>query len=49
MLLWKHPYRIGSDDGLLPVRRQAITCTSDEFLWNGPLGTNWSEICTHEN
>ena len=36
--------RIGSDNGLSPVRRQAITSTSPDLLSIGPLGTNFSEI-----
>ena len=32
---------IGSDNGLSPVRRQAI---NDGILLNGPLGTNFDEI-----
>ena len=35
---------IGSDNGLLPERRQAIIWTSAEILLIGPLGTNFSEI-----
>ena len=35
---------IGSDNGLLPGRRQAIIWTNAELLLNGPLGTNFSEI-----
>ena len=35
---------IGSDDGLLPCRRQAIVWTNDEILLIGPLGANFSEI-----
>ena len=35
---------IGSDNGLSPVRRQAITWTSAGILWIGPLGTNFGEI-----
>ena len=35
---------IGSDNGLLPGRRQAIIWTSDGILLIGPLGTNFSEI-----
>ena len=33
-----------SDDGLLPIRRQAIILTSAGLLSIGPLGTNFSEI-----
>ena len=35
---------IGSDNGLLPVRRQAIIWTNAGILLIGPLGTNFSEI-----
>ena len=35
---------IGSDNGLLPGRRQAIIRTSVGILLTGPLGTNFSEI-----
>ena len=35
---------IGSDNGLSPSRRQAITLTNDGILLIGPLGTNFSEI-----
>ena len=35
---------IGSDNGLSPGRRQAITWTNVEILLIGPLGTNFSEI-----
>ena len=35
---------IGSDNGLSPGRRQAITWTSAGILLIGPLGTNFSEI-----
>ena len=35
---------IGSDNGLLPVRHQAIVWTNAEKLWIGPLGTIFSEI-----
>ena len=35
---------IGSDNGLLPDRRQAIIWTNDGILLIGPLGTNFSEI-----
>ena len=35
---------IGSGNGLLPVRHQAITWTSTELLSTGHLGTNFSEI-----
>ena len=35
---------IGSDNGLSPIRRQAIICTN-AGLWSiGPLGTKFSEI-----
>ena len=35
---------IGSDNGLLPARRQAIIVTNDGILLIEPLGTNSSEI-----
>ena len=35
---------IGSGNGLLPVRRQAITWTNAGLLSIGPLETNFSEI-----
>ena len=35
---------IGSDNGLLPGRRQAIIWTSAGILLIGPVGTNFSEI-----
>ena len=35
---------IGSDNGLLPGRRQAIIWTNAGMLFIGPLGTNFSEI-----
>ena len=35
---------IGSDNGLLPDRRQAITRTNAGILFIRPLGTNFSEI-----
>ena len=35
---------IGSDNGLSPDRRQAITWTNAGILLIGPLGTNFSEI-----
>ena len=35
---------IGSDNGLTPVRRQAITWTNVGILLIGPLGTNFSEM-----
>ena len=35
---------IGSDNGLSPVRRQAIIWTNAEILLIGPLGTNFSQI-----
>ena len=34
----------GSDNGLAPVRRQAIIGTNAGILLIGPLGTNFSEI-----
>ena len=38
--------RICSDDGLSPIRRQAIIWTNAGLLSIGPLGTNFSEILT---
>ena len=35
---------IGSDNGLSPGRRQAITWTNVGILLIGPLGTNFSEV-----
>ena len=35
---------IGSDNGLLPGRHQAIIWTNAGILFIGPLGTNFSEI-----
>ena len=35
---------IGSDNGLLPDRRQAIIWTNAGLLLIGPLGTSFSEI-----
>ena len=35
---------IGSDNGLSPVRHQAITWTNAHMSSIGPLGTNLSEI-----
>ena len=35
---------IGSDNGLLPDRRQAIVSNNAGFLLIGPLGTNFIEI-----
>ena len=35
---------IGSDNGLSPARRQAITWTNAGISLTGPLGTNFSEI-----
>ena len=35
---------IGSDNGLLPDRHQAIIWTNAEILLIGPMGTNFSEI-----
>ena len=35
---------IGSNNGLLPGRRQAIICTNAGILLIGPSGTNFSEI-----
>ena len=34
---------IGSDNGLSPIRRQAIIWTNAGILLIGPLGTNFSE------
>ena len=34
----------GSDNGLSPIRRQAIIWISASILFIGPLGTNFSEI-----
>ena len=36
--------RIGSDNGLAPIRRQAIISTNAGLLSIGPFGTNFSEI-----
>ena len=38
------PNIIGSNKGLSPGRRQAITWTNDGILLIRPLGTNFSEI-----
>ena len=35
---------IGSDNGLLPERHQAIIWTNDGILLIGTMGTNFSEI-----
>ena len=35
---------IGSDNGLLPIKRQAIILTNATLLPVGPLGTNFCEI-----
>ena len=35
---------IGSDNGLLPGRRQAIIWTNAGILLIGPVGTNFKEI-----
>ena len=35
---------IGSDNGLLPDRRQAIIWSNDGILLTGPWGTNFNEI-----
>ena len=42
---------IGSDNGLSPDRRQAITCTYTNagILLIGPLGTNYSQILIKSN
>ena len=40
---------IGSDNGLSPIRRQAIIWTSSGLLSIGHFGTNFSEILIHEN
>ena len=37
---------IGSDNGLSPVRHQAIIWPNAGILLNGPLGTNFSETLT---
>ena len=37
---------IGSDNGLLPGRRQAIIWTNVGILLIGPLGTNFREMLT---
>ena len=34
----------GSDNGLSPIRRQAIIWTNAELLSIGPIGTNFNEI-----
>ena len=36
--------RIGSDNGLSPIRHQAIMYTNAGLLLSGPFGTNFSEI-----
>ena len=47
---WCHIYAsvnrisIGSDNGFLPIRRQAIIQTNTGLVSIGPLGTNFSEI-----
>ena len=38
------PTVIGSDNGLLPSRRQTIIWTNAGILLIGPLGTNFGEI-----
>ena len=35
---------LGSDDGFLPVQRQAIIWKKDGLLLIGPLGTKFSKI-----
>ena len=35
---------IGSDNGLAPGRRQAITWANVGIFWIGPLGTNFSDM-----
>ena len=40
---------IGSDNGLSPERRQAITGTNDGLLSIGPLGTNYGDTSKHNN
>ena len=40
---------IGSDNGLSPIRRQAILWTNSGLLWIGPLGTNFNEILLKVN
>ena len=42
--LVQHTRGIGSDNGLSPIRRQAIIWTNAELLSIGPLGTNFGEI-----
>ena len=37
-------YLVGSDNGLSPVWRQAITCTNAGILLGGPEGTSFSKI-----
>ena len=37
-------FSIGSDNGLLPIRRQVIIINNAGLLSIGPLGTNFSEI-----
>ena len=44
MRRWTGPSLIGSDNGLSPVRCQAIIWTNAGILLIGPLGTNFSEI-----
>ena len=39
-----NPVSIGSDNGLSPIRRQAIIETNARLLSDGPLGTHSSEI-----
>ena len=41
-----HKIIIGSDNGLLPGRCQAIICTNAGIMLIGPLGKNVSEIDT---
>ena len=40
---------IGSDNGLMPGRRQAIICTNAGILLTGPWGRNFSEILIEIN
>ena len=40
---------IGSDNGLAPGRRQAITWTKVGILLIGPVGTNFSEMLIEIN
>ena len=44
MCHWTGSVTFGSDNGLSPIRRQAIIWTNAGILLIGPLGTNFSEI-----